>query len=117
MESELQDEQPQAETGTQPEASAETAGPAPEGEESRPGGGLPEGLFPQDDEIDLNELFPREEQDLNELFPEKEMRTLLKKVHKSRQDLHKINTRFVDDTEHVVPKTREGLPDEEPGLE
>ncbi len=53
--------------------------------------------------IDLNELFPEEDQNLNDLFPEKELRTLLQKVHKSHKDLHKINTRFVDDTEMVVP--------------
>lgn len=78
------------------------------------GEGFAEQPFPQEEEIDLNLLFPREEedQDLNELFPEKELRTLLKKVHKSRHDLHKINTRFVDDTEHVVPQAKPEIPED-----
>ncbi len=66
--------------------------------------GFPEGGIPQQEEIDLNTMFPDEEQDLNELFPEKELKTLLHKVHKSQKDLAKINDRFVDDKESVVPK-------------
>ncbi len=67
--------------------------------------GFPEGGIPQQEEIDLNTMFPNEDQDLNELFPEKELKTLLHKVHKSQKDLAKINDRFVDDKESVVPKT------------
>lgn len=77
--------------------------PSPESQESDAESGFPQGVFKQE-EIDLNEMFPGEEQDLNELFPEKELKTLLSKVHKSQKDLAKINTRFVDDTEHIVPK-------------
>ena len=31
----------------------------------------------EEEEIDLNQVFPEEDADLNELFPDKEMRTLL----------------------------------------
>ncbi len=73
-------------------------------EENETGQGFPEGGIPRQEDIDLNEMFPKEEQDLNELFPEKELKTLLHKVHKSKKDLSKINDRFLDDTENVVPK-------------
>jgi hypothetical protein len=48
------------------------------------------------EEIDLNHLFPGEETDLNELFPEKEMRSLLKKVQRNKNDLGKMKDRFSD---------------------
>jgi len=88
---------------TPPEAGppADAAPAAPEDTSGPP--------FPVPEETDLNDLFPEAGQDLNDLFPEKELRTLLRKVHKSKKDLHKITTRFVDDSEHVVPH----LPDEE----
>ena len=38
--------------------------------------------FPQEKEIDLNELYPDSESDLNVLFPEEEMKYFLKKVLK-----------------------------------
>ncbi|QPJ60806.1 MAG: hypothetical protein G3M70_02445 [Candidatus Nitronauta litoralis] len=76
--------------------------------------GFPEEGIPKEEEIDLNEMFPGEDQDLNDLFPEKELKTLLHKVHKSQKDLAKINDRFVDDTENVVPKTSSGDEETDP---
>ena len=49
-----------------------------------------------EEEIDLNHLFPGEDTDLNELFPEKELRTLLKKVQRNKNDLGKMKDRFSD---------------------
>ena len=49
-----------------------------------------------EEEIDLNHLFPGEDTDLNELFPEKELRTLLKKVQRNKNDLGKMQDRFSD---------------------
>ncbi|MCH6580798.1 MAG: hypothetical protein IH802_10625 [Nitrospinae bacterium] len=48
----------------------------------------------EEEEIDLNPLFPEEETDLNELFPEKELRSLLKKVQRNKKDLGKMKDRF-----------------------
>lgn len=93
-----------------PEEVGETSGPNEI--ENANAKGFPEGGIPQQEEIDLNTMFPTEDQDLNELFPEKELKTLLHKVHKSQKDLAKINDRFVDDKESVVPKaTSEEEPD------
>ena len=48
----------------------------------------------QEEEINLNPLFPEEETDLNELFPEPELRSLLKKVQRNKKDLGKMKDRF-----------------------
>lgn len=48
----------------------------------------------EEEEIDLNPLFPEEETDLNELFPEPELRSLLKKVQRNKKDLGKMKDRF-----------------------
>ncbi len=91
---------------TPPEEATQT--PASNELEQESKKGFPEEGIPKEEEIDLNAMFPGEEQDLNDLFPEKELKTLLHKVHKSQKDLSKINDRFVDDTENVVPKSSSG---------
>jgi hypothetical protein len=50
-----------------------------------------------EDEVNLNELFPDADQDLNDLFPEPELKSLLKKVHKHKNDIEKIKDRFQED--------------------
>lgn len=50
-------------------------------------------------DVDLNLLFPGEENDLNQLFPEMEMKDLLKKVSKNKKDLHLMVDRFTEITE------------------
>ena len=72
-----------------PEESLEAEIPAPEGLEEN-------SETEEEEEIDLNHLFPGEETDLNELFPEKEMRALLKKVQRNKKDLGKMKDRFSD---------------------
>lgn len=62
--------------------------PAPEGVETDPA------AEEEEEEIDLNPLFPEEEADLNELFPEQELRSLLKKVQRNKKDLGKMKDRF-----------------------
>ena len=62
--------------------------PAPEGVETDPA------VEAEEQEIDLNPLFPEEETDLNELFPEPELRSLLKKVQRNKKDLGKMKDRF-----------------------
>ena len=89
--------------------SPETPAPSPAGEQGPAASPSP---VPPEEEVNLNELFPESGQDLNALFPEKELRTLLLKVHKSRKDLARINTRFVDNTEDILPEGPE--PDEDP---
>lgn len=49
------------------------------------------------EDIDLNMLYPEEDGDLNALFPEQEIKTLLKKIQKSKKDLSRIKDRFVQD--------------------
>ena len=54
--------------------------------------------FPkQEEDIDLNTLYPDEDGDLNALFPEQEIKTLLKKIQKSKKDLSRMKDRFVQD--------------------
>ena len=62
--------------------------PAPEGVETDPA------VEAEEQEIDLNPLFPEEETDLNEMFPEPELRSLLKKVQRNKKDLGKMKDRF-----------------------
>lgn len=62
--------------------------PAPEGMKTDPA------AEQEEEEIDLNPLFPEEETDLNELFPEPELRSLLKKVQRNKKDLGKMKDRF-----------------------
>lgn len=49
-----------------------------------------------EEDIDLNKVFPEEETDLNELFPELEIKSLLKKVRKNKNDLNSMRERFSD---------------------
>lgn len=56
-----------------------------------------------ENEIDLNQLFPGEENDLNRLFPEAEMKDLLKKVSKNKKDLHVMVDRFAEISEPEQP--------------
>ncbi|MEE8127597.1 MAG: hypothetical protein V3T45_03525 [Nitrospinaceae bacterium] len=72
-----------------PKESLKAEIPASEGLEADP-------LTEAEEEIDLNHLFPEEETDLNDLFPEKEMRSLLKKVQRNKNDLGKMKDRFSD---------------------
>lgn len=50
-----------------------------------------------EEDIDLNTLYPDEDGDLNALFPEPEIKTLLKKIQKSKKDLGQMKDRFVQD--------------------
>ncbi len=70
-----------------PEEALKAEIPVPESLEAEPS-------TEAEEEIDLNHLFPGEETDLNELFPEKEMRSLLKKVQRNKNDLGKMKDRF-----------------------
>ena len=80
----------------------ESTSPQPEPEESlkaeilTPESSETDSSTEVEEEIDLNHLFPGEDTDLNELFPEKELRTLLKKVQRNKNDLGKMKDRFSD---------------------
>ncbi len=52
---------------------------------------------PLEQEIDLNEVFPEEEGDLNDLFPDEETRLLLKRIQRSKKDLHSMTDRFAEE--------------------
>ena len=54
----------------------------------------------KEETIDLNTVFPEEDQNLNDLFPEQDLRALLKKIRKNKSDLSKMNDRFHDD--HIL---------------
>ena len=55
-------------------------------------------------EIDLNALFPENEKDLNDLFPEEELRVLLKKINKNREDMAMMHQRFQDELQLTEEK-------------
>ena len=57
----------------------------------------PQNELPFPTEVDLNELFPKEDKDLNELFPDEETKLLLKKMQKNKNDLHIMTDRFLDE--------------------
>tara|TARA_B100001750_G_C14876543_1_gene288294 strand:- start:40 stop:429 length:390 start_codon:yes stop_codon:yes gene_type:complete len=57
----------------------------------------PQNELPFPTEIDLNELFPKEDKDLNELFPDEETKLLLKKMQKNKKDMHIMTDRFLDE--------------------
>ncbi len=64
-------------------------------------------------EIDLNRIFADEETDLNELFQDEEMRKLLKKINRNKNDLEKMKDRFVE-TFGEDQSEEEEQPEEEP---
>jgi len=47
-------------------------------------------------EIDLNPLFPGEDEDLNTLFPDHEMKRLLKKISRNKKDLERMRSTILD---------------------
>ena len=57
----------------------------------------PQNELPFPTEVDLNELFPKEDKDLNELFPDEETKLLLKKMQKNKKDMHIMTDRFLDE--------------------
>jgi len=57
-----------------------------------------------DQEIDLNELFPDAETDLNNLFPDNKVKSLLKNIIKNKKDMGLIKERLA--TENETPKDR-----------
>ena len=57
----------------------------------------PQNELPFPAEVDLNELFPKEDKDLNELFPDEETKLLLKKMQKNKKDMHIMTDRFLDE--------------------
>ena len=57
----------------------------------------PQNELPFPTEVDLNELFPKEDKDLNELFPDEETKLLLKKMQKNKKDMHIMTDRFLEE--------------------
>ena len=57
----------------------------------------PQNELPFPNEVDLNDLFPEEDQDLNELFPDEETKLLLKKMQKNKKDLQIMTDSFLDE--------------------
>jgi hypothetical protein len=57
----------------------------------------PQNELPFPEQIDLNAVFPEEENDLNDLFPDEETRQLLKKVQRNKKDLHTMTDRFAEE--------------------
>lgn len=67
-----------------------------------------------EEEVNLNELFPDADQDLNDLFPEPELKSLLKKVHKHKNDIEKIKDRFQEDHENIdSPESENTTPEDD----
>ncbi|QPJ64455.1 MAG: hypothetical protein G3M78_03200 [Candidatus Nitrohelix vancouverensis] len=75
---------------TEPENKAENTPANPEGEAIT-------AEEAQEQQIDLNLIFPDEERDLNALFPDEESRQLLKHITKNKKDLNTLKERFKEE--------------------
>ena len=69
---------------------------------------------PEDQVIDLNEVFPEEENDLNDLFPDEETRILLKRIQKNKKDLHTLKDRFVEENLNEVDSIESPIVEDSP---
>ena len=49
---------------------------------------------PNEQDVDLNELFPNSETDLNSLFPDAKVKHLLKNIIKNKKDMGSIKERL-----------------------
>jgi hypothetical protein len=58
----------------------------------------PQNKLPFPETVDLNQVFPEEENDLNDLFPDEETKVLLKKIQRNKKDLHTMTDRFNEET-------------------
>ena len=52
---------------------------------------------PNEQDVDLNELFPDAETDLNSLFPDAEVKHLLKNIIKNKKDMGSIKERLANE--------------------
>jgi len=52
---------------------------------------------PNEQDVDLNELFPDAETDLNRLFPDAEVKHLLKNIIKNKKDMGSIKERLANE--------------------
>jgi hypothetical protein len=72
---------------------------------------------PNEQDIDLNELFPETETDLNSLFPEAEVKDLLKKIIKNKKDMGSIKERLANENKTSEESKKEDAFDDSSELD
>ena len=70
---------------------------------------------PDEQGIDLNELFPDAETDLNSLFPDVEVKHLLKNIIKNKKDMGSIKERLANENKTSEENKKEGSFDDSCG--
>ena len=71
---------------------------------------------PDEQGIDLNELFPDAETDLNSLFPDVEVKHLLKNIIKNKKDMGSIKERLATENKTSEENKKEDAFDGSPEL-
>ena len=72
---------------------------------------------PDEQGIDLNELFPDAETDLNSLFPDVEVKDLLKKIIKNKKDMGSIKERLATENKTSEENKKEDAFDDSSKLD
>ncbi len=72
---------------------------------------------PNENDVDLNELFPDAETDLNSLFPDAEVKDLLKKIIKNKKDMGSIKERLANENKTSEENKKEDTLDDSSELD
>jgi hypothetical protein len=72
---------------------------------------------PNEQDVDLNELFPDTETDLNRLFPDAEVKHLLKNIIKNKKDMGSIKERLANENKISDENKKEDTFDDSPELD
>ena len=72
---------------------------------------------PNEQDVDLNELFPDAETDLNSLFPDAEVKNLLKKIIKNKKDMGSIKERLANENKTSEENKKEDAFDDSSELD
>ena len=72
---------------------------------------------PNEQDVDLNELFPDAEADLNRLFPDAKVKHLLKNIIKNKKDMGSIKERLTNENKISEKNKKEGAFDDSSELD
>jgi hypothetical protein len=72
---------------------------------------------PNENDVDLNELFPDAEADLNSLFPDAEVKDLLKNIIKNKKDMGAIKERLANENKTSEKNKKEDAFDDSSELD
>ena len=73
--------------------------------------------YPNEQDVDLNELFPDAETDLNSLFPDAEVKDLLKNIIKNKKDMGSIKERLANENKTSEENKKEDTFDDSSKLD